>query len=114
MYNNDYIFQSRTTLIRINECIISLADIAKLTQDLLGNDGVIVPDTVTNKIYVAYTDKLIDPVNVIHQLNYRLGTMSPVLQVDHADCIDLNQFVTGIKLSIENLRDHFRQKYKLL
>ena len=112
--NNDYIFQSRTTLIRINECIISLADVTKLTQDLLGDDGVIVPDTVTNKIYVAYTDKLIDPVNVIHQLNYRLGTMSPVLQVDHADCIDLNQFVTGIKLSIENLRDHFRQKYKLL
>lgn len=112
--DNDYIFQSRTTLIRINECIISLADITKLTQELLGNDGVIVPDTVTNKIYVAYTDKLVDPSHTINQLNCQLSAMSPLLQVDHADCIDLNQFITGIKLSIENLRAHFRQKYKLL
>ena len=112
--NGDHIFQSRTTLIRINDCTVSLRDLNKLTHDLLGDNGVIVPDTVTNKIYVAYTDKLIDPDHTLHNVNLGLKSISPVLQIDHANCVDLDQFVSGIKLSIENLRAHFRQTYQLL
>lgn len=112
--NGDYIFQSRTTLIRINDCTVSLKDLTKLAQNLLGDNGVIVPDSVTNKIYVAYTDKLIDPEYTLHKLNLELKSISPVLQIDHANCVDLDQFVSGIKLSIENLRAYFRQTYQLL
>jgi len=112
--DGNHIFQSRTTMIRINDCVVSLKDLTRITQDLLDNNGVIVPDIITNKIYVAYNKNITDPESTLHQLDLELKAISPILQVDYSACVDLGQFISGIKLSMENLRTHFRQKYNLL
>lgn len=110
----NHIFQARTNLVRINDFFIPLKEINNLSQELMGNNGVIVPDTITNKVYVAYTKDIVDPDSTLHNINNRLKLMSPVLQVDHSMCVDFEQFYAGIKLSLENIRICFRNKFNLL
>jgi hypothetical protein len=111
--HGNHIFRTRTDLIRTNDVVISMKTLNHLAQTIMGNNGVIVPDPVMNKIYVVYTGDLIDPGAALSKINAQLGAIDPTLKVHHNECLDLERFITGIKLSLENIRSYFRKKYIL-
>lgn len=110
----NHIFQARANLVRVNDHLVSLQEVNNIAQELMGPNGVIVPDTVTNKIYVAYTTDLADADKILREINRRLNLISPVLQVDHSMLVNFEQFYVGIKISLENIRLCFRAKFNLL
>lgn len=108
--HGNHIFQARADLIRINDVVISMKTLNHLAQTIMNHDGVIVPDPVVNKIYVVYTRNLIDHSAALAKINAQLRAISPVLEINDSECLDLEQFITGIKLSLENIRSYFRKK----
>lgn len=111
----NYHFVGRSDLVRVNDVQIPMSMIEHLARNTFHQPAYLVPDSVTNKIYLLCdssitTDEL---AAKLPKINHELSNISYMLKVDYYDFQPAQQFVDNIKLNPVRVRDHFRSKFNL-
>lgn len=107
-HNNYYIHQGRNDIIRINDKEINYEKCKSFVSTLLNADLIL--DSVKNEIYLAVwnNDKLTE--DILKEINNFLMSQSQGLHfVSKIKNLDYNQFLSGVKLDQELVRDYFRK-----
>jgi hypothetical protein len=99
-----YIHKGRSDIVKINGEIIEIKDINNLNTSY--TEAYIVTDTVTNCLYLAYWDR--SNPDILKNLVDFLKTKYPRLKINKTATLNKKQFLTGIKLDNELLREYFR------
>lgn len=99
-----YIHKGRSDIVKINGEIIDIKDINNLNASY--PEAYIVTDTIKNCLYLAYWDRFIPDISkkVVEFLKIKY----PRLEINKTAILNKKQFLTGIKLDNELLREYFR------
>jgi hypothetical protein len=113
--DGNYHYIKRTDMMRINEVMLTFDQCEKISKDQFGiNKGYVIPDTVTNKIYLLVDTEFESTIDEkLKLINQELAKIDPILKVDFVDCRSMIQFYDQIKFSYVWGKAHFRQKYQL-
>lgn len=107
-HNNNYIHQGRNDFIRINDKEINYEKCKSYVSKLLNADLIL--DSVKNEIYLAvwnsneFNDDILKEIN-----NFLMSQSQGSHFISKVKILDYNQFLSGIKLDQELLRDYFRK-----
>lgn len=114
--DGNYHYVKRTDMMRINEVMLTFDQCESMSRKHFGiNKGYVIPDTLTNKIYLL-VDTEFEPVinEKLELINQELAKIDPILKVDFVDCQPMIQFYDQIKFSYVWSKAHFREKHKLI
>lgn len=107
--NNQYKHLGRADKCRINDVDLDLTDILTMVEKLNIN-GQLTVDTVMGKLYLALWDNNLDIKQTSYIINKQLASKySSMVQVSKCLPLDKTQFMSGIKLNMEQLREEFRR-----
>lgn len=112
----NYHYVKRTDMMRINEVTVTFDACESISKQYFGiNKAYLIPDTLTNKIYLL-VDKEFESVvdERLPLINQELAKIDPILKVDFVDCLPIGQFYDQIKFSYVWGKAHFREKHKLV
>lgn len=116
--NGNYHYKSRSDLIRINEVTLEFSDLHNIVLKHFDDmSAVLLPDTVTNKIYLLLSSQLESDsatVEKIAAVGVDLKNINPVLSIDYIDFVDINSMMSGIKIDRNFATDYFRKKFNLI
>lgn len=98
----------RSDLYRINDVVIDLARLADI-RARFSTDLDIIIDTVEQKLYLALWEEQ-DPKEITDQVNQELDQTfgSELLYISETSNLNKLDYISGIKLSQELVREHFR------
>lgn len=111
---NNYYHNGRSDLVRINDVQIDFGFLERLCSYF--NDNILlITDDVENKLYLLIeknseydseekSKKLVKNINARLKVNFS----SNLVFVDKYDVADFTQFITGVKIDRELIRDYFR------
>ncbi len=105
MVNGIFIHKGRCDIVKINQVELNLQEVSNI-PNMFDIDGEIITDTIYNKLYLALwsdTDK-----TKISKLKEHINQINPRLQIDQWQHINKNNFLRGIKIDKEMIRDYFR------
>lgn len=108
--DNNYYHLGRSDLLRINGKEINKDKYDYLIKSKLNADPIY--DTVNNEIYLAVWDNVEELDDLINELNTTLKKLSQNSHfISKYKTLNFNNFLTGIKIDHELLRDWFRNYY---
>jgi hypothetical protein len=108
--NNQYIFQGRNDLIKINGLVVNKNAYTNIIQTFGLTDFCIVFDIFENKIYLAIEDQTQNVEEVVYKIKNLIEKVSNQKHtIDKFAKLDLNEFMSGVKLDHELLRSFFRK-----
>jgi hypothetical protein len=106
--NNKYKHLGRNNLHRINDLEINLDKIMGQLKKLV--NGQLIIDTQKDNIYLAVWDKFADK-DIITKIDAMLRLQSKGLHsINKYEILEYSDFVSGVKLDMEALREYFRNK----
>ena len=114
--NGNYHYVKRTDMMRINEATITFDACETISrQHFTTNKAFLIPDTLTNKIYLLVDDEFSSKVDEkLPLINKALADINPILKVDFVDCQPIMKFYDQIKFSYVWGKAHFREKHQLI
>lgn len=104
-----YIFKGRNDLYRINGRIIDKTLLNSVVNLYLKKDFQIVYDIVENKIYIAYWNNKKNHLKIMKKINKKLPYFHKINKISF---ITVEEFMSGVKIDQELLREYFRQYVK--
>jgi acyl-CoA synthetase (AMP-forming)/AMP-acid ligase II len=105
--NDNYYHLGRNDLIRVNGLSVEIVDYQNKTKEYLDAD--LVFDSVRNDIYLAVWTNDDDINNKVQAIDaYLRGKSNNTHYISNHEVLDLNNFVSGVKVDQEKLRDYFR------
>jgi acyl-CoA synthetase (AMP-forming)/AMP-acid ligase II len=106
-----FYYLGRNDLIRINGCIVDMANYQSFIKNLLDADIVI--DTVHNEIYLAlWSDDLNKTEKLAYVNDFMVKQSNGAHTINKHAVLFYEDFLSGIKLDQELLRDYFRKYVK--
>ena len=114
--NGDYHYVKRTDMMRINEVTLTFDACESISRKHFGiNNAYLIPDTLTNKIYLLVDDAFSSVIDEkLPFINQALADINPILKVDFVDHQPIMRFYDQIKFSYVWGKVHFRSKHKLI
>jgi hypothetical protein len=110
-----YEFRHRNSYLRINDVVISVADLDNIVKQTTDPSLVyLLADTTMNRVYLL-VDKTVDqPDDIVNKINIELGRLSPLVQINYVDQLNLSDLrACDMTLNEFHVRNHFRTKFKL-
>jgi hypothetical protein len=114
--DGNYHYVKRTDLMRINEVTLTFDECETISKKYFGiNKGYLVPDTLTNKIYLLADEEFKSVIDEkLPLINQDLANINSILKVDFVDCLPIIKFYDQIKFSYVWGKAHFREKHQLV
>jgi len=116
--NDDFVFQSRSDLVRVNEVTLPMGQLDQLAERYFSaGSAALVADTTASKIYLLCDRSLeADPgtADKIKNISHDLAAIDPHLLIDFVDFADIGQFYNSVKLNKNAVTQHFRTTFHLL
>lgn len=109
LQDNKYVHLGRSNLFRINDVEVNVLAYQKIIDANL--KGELIVDTTKDRIYVAIWDKLADP-SLMRRIDNKMRTASSNMHyISKYECLNYDDFLNGVKLDKEALREYFRNKF---
>ena len=112
---SNFVLSGRNDIFRVNDVVLPISELEKITTEILGKNCFLVPDSVTNKLYLLCNSDSVAVVEKnISSLRTKIRNMYHNTEIDYVEFIDIELFFDQIKFSYNSARDFFRKENNLL